>query len=166
MPRGAPVCVRNVRSRALVGLGAVECQKRAGLAIAAARSSGRLKYVAFLSRGNVKRMAERPQLASEMTALRLPKRPFFDRTCRKRGHRAQGPRATHRDAALPFFPSIGRARSHRPAGRPCRGCRAGTGVRNAPSAPKPFAPPKSFFSISPAKPVKLQQITTVRKNIP
>ena len=68
MPRGAPACVRNVRSRALVGLGAVECQKTAGLAIAVARSSGRLKYVAFLIRGNVKRMAERPQLASELTA--------------------------------------------------------------------------------------------------
>ncbi len=68
MPRGAPACVRNVRSQALVGLGAVECQKTAGLAIAAARSSDRLKYVAFLIRGNVKHMAERPQLASELTA--------------------------------------------------------------------------------------------------
>lgn len=37
------------------------------------------------------------------------------------------------------------------------------GVR---SVPKPFAPPKSFLAISPAKPVKLQQITTVRKNFP
>ena len=159
-----------------------------------------------------------------MTGSRLPNRPYFDRTRRKRGHLVQ--KLPHSAETPPpagcmraDTPPVSRPHVHRhlvqkprtTAETPCRPatyaqrpsslnrrpiahvqgdrpdacghpppessrCAArpsphapelstfrSAGVR---SVPKPFAPPKSFLAISPAKPVKLQQITTVRKNFP
>lgn len=158
-----------------------------------------------------------------MTGSRLPNRPYFGRTRRKRGHLVQKlphsaetpppagcmraempPRQPAACAQTPRAEAPHNGRDASPAGHiraetliiesPADCSRAGgpprrmrspprvlpmrrsplpactrafdfrsAGVR---SVPKPFAPPKSFLAISPAKPVKLQQITTVRKNFP